>query len=967
MTPRPVPPRLERLEPRDVPATLFAVDAANHLVRFDSATPGTIARTVPITGLQSGEAVLGIDFRPADFRLYAVGSSNRLYTIDLTTGTAAPVAALAADPTDTTAPFTALSGTSFGVDFNPVPDRLRVVSNTGQNLRINPANGLVITDTDINPGTPTVVAAAHTNDFRGAVATTLYDLDSTANALEIQNPPNGGTLTMVGTGLGVDFGPDAGFDIETRAGVNTAYAALDVGGTTGLYTISLTTGAATLVGSVGPAGTALQGLAVEPAGFVATMDANGVVTFVGSPADDTLTIDSSGGLLHHNRFTAGDPGFSSDFDFDSTTAGDQTIAATSNIATLLIDPGPGTNTVNVTIPTVVAVVDVTRGTDHVTGADGLVTQKVLTYPDVDGDSVTLTVTRGTLGLGNFAFMPAEFLPGAPSGPGLQLIGVTLGPAFAGTNVTVAARRSAVGGDGFVNVGAINATGVDLGAASVHGDLGRIDAGDAADTRTGVGGLTVRSLGAFGLATQNGGGDLHSDVVGRLGFLRVAGDVRNATVNVTGGAIPANGSIGSVTVGGSVLGGAAADSGAILSTGSMGPVKVGRDIVGAGGTRSGAVDADGTLGPVAVGGSVLGGAGSNSGLVESTGDMGPVTIGGDVVGGTADHTGTVHGGGSIASVKVRGSVIGGATALGVLDAGLVYALTSGSPAAQNLGPVSVGGSLVGSPSQFGGSIYAHGNLAGVTVGGSAVGSTGLFSGDIFADTGRMGPVTIRGDLRGGGGNWSGSVVAFTSGPLAGVTVGGSVTGIGTATTGVLSAGQIGTVKIAGNLAGPAASGVQISAQGLLGPGLTAASALAIRSVSVGGRVENARILAGYDTLGDATNPDAQVGSVTVGGDWAASSLAAGVAAGVDGLFGTADDAAIAGGDAAIHSKVASVTIKGQAYGTFGGADHFGFVAQEIAKFSVGGAALPLKPGASNDVPPGTFDVGITGDLTMREVA
>jgi len=40
----------------------------NALVRFDSATPGTIAATVAVTGLQSGELLLGIDFRPAGSR-----------------------------------------------------------------------------------------------------------------------------------------------------------------------------------------------------------------------------------------------------------------------------------------------------------------------------------------------------------------------------------------------------------------------------------------------------------------------------------------------------------------------------------------------------------------------------------------------------------------------------------------------------------------------------------------------------------------------------------------------------------------------------------------------------------------------------------------------------------------------------------------------------------------------------------
>ncbi|MEK2481574.1 DUF4394 domain-containing protein, partial [Lactobacillus acidophilus] len=76
-----------------------------------------------------------------DGLLYAVGSSGRIYTINTSSGAATVKATLTADATDTTLPFTALSGTEFGVDLNPVADRLRVVSNTGQNLRINVDNG----------------------------------------------------------------------------------------------------------------------------------------------------------------------------------------------------------------------------------------------------------------------------------------------------------------------------------------------------------------------------------------------------------------------------------------------------------------------------------------------------------------------------------------------------------------------------------------------------------------------------------------------------------------------------------------------------------------------------------------------------------------------------------------------------------------------------------------------------------
>jgi hypothetical protein len=239
-------------------ANLFAIsnDGLN-LLQFNSVAPGTILSTNLITGLQGGETILGIDFRPATGELYGLGSTARLYTINTTTGAATLKSTLTADPTDTTSPFTGLNGTSFGVDFNPVPDRLRVTSDAEQSLRINVDNGRVTTDGTLNPGNPNVVGSAYTNSFAGATATTLYDIDSVSDRLATQTPPNDGTLVDRGA-LGVDTDDRLGFDIASADG--TAFAALTVGGTGQLYTIDLVTGAATLLGNIGT-GAPLRGLA----------------------------------------------------------------------------------------------------------------------------------------------------------------------------------------------------------------------------------------------------------------------------------------------------------------------------------------------------------------------------------------------------------------------------------------------------------------------------------------------------------------------------------------------------------------------------------------------------------------------------------------------------------------------------------------------------------------------------------
>src|SRR5215212_5729150 len=147
-----------------VRAELLYATNGSSITRFDSAILG-VTTTVPVTGLQAGETLVGIDLRPATGALYGIGSSSRLYTINPLVGTATQVGTAGA--------FT-LNGTSFGTDFNPVPDRIRQVSNTEQNLRLNPNDGaLAATDAALNPA-GNVVAVAYSNNVAGASSTTLY-------------------------------------------------------------------------------------------------------------------------------------------------------------------------------------------------------------------------------------------------------------------------------------------------------------------------------------------------------------------------------------------------------------------------------------------------------------------------------------------------------------------------------------------------------------------------------------------------------------------------------------------------------------------------------------------------------------------------------------------------------------------------------------------------------------------------
>jgi hypothetical protein len=289
---------------RAVAETLVGLTVQNSLVSFDSATPGTVNPIGSITGLTAGDQLVGIDRRPQGLpsgepgpnngRIYAVGvnvatGTARIYTLSETTAAATLISTLAADPADTVAPFpfTTVAGTSFGIDFNPTVDRLRVTSNTGQNLRLNVDNGLVNLDVplayqagDPNVGdSPVDTAVAYSNNFGRTTTTTLrgVDVGQDPDALVIHANPNGGLLQ---TSLTLPFNSGAdvvAYDISGLSG--TPYFATNTGtsGSSSLYAAG--PGGVTLVGTIG-GGVALRGLAA-PVGVPVPEPSAIVVLIVG--------------------------------------------------------------------------------------------------------------------------------------------------------------------------------------------------------------------------------------------------------------------------------------------------------------------------------------------------------------------------------------------------------------------------------------------------------------------------------------------------------------------------------------------------------------------------------------------------------------------------------------------------------------------------------------------------------------
>ena len=355
----------------DLGARGFALDGAS-LLAFDPATPAAATPTT-IVGVTPTDTLVAIAVRPQNGELYALGvdtvaDTAQLYHLSARTGFATAIGAAAAFVlADGTTPVQ-ISGSEFGMAFNPTVDRLRVVSSDGLNFRLNPNTGAPVdgngaggtginTDGPINGATTGVGATAYTNRRQVTAITTQYTLDAATDALHIQNPPNNGTqtagLAITVNGVPVDLTAAEGLDLlpgvqapaSGAAATGVASAAMTVAGVTGLYTIDLTTGAATRVGPIGGGGAGVRGLAVQ-----AEEVAGGV------PA---VALVSGGPSLA--RFNTGDPGAAVSQAVTGVTAGEALVGidwrpqtgqlcglgvnATANTATAyVIDPVTGAAT-----------------------------------------------------------------------------------------------------------------------------------------------------------------------------------------------------------------------------------------------------------------------------------------------------------------------------------------------------------------------------------------------------------------------------------------------------------------------------------------------------------------------------------------------------------------------------------------------------------------------------------------------
>lgn len=222
-------------------ATIAALQNGDTLTWIDS-DKRTVTGSVKLAG---GAKLVGIDVRPADKTLYGVATDGSIVTIDPKTGKWTKKSQLSEKLPEKA---------TITVDFNPVADRLRILSSTGVSLRVNVDDGKATVDgslkyaeTDAMKGkTPMVTAGGYSNSCAGTKETALYDVDQTAGTLVRQAPPNDGILNTIGA-LGAKLKGPVAFDVWSDCQGKSAGWMLNNGW---LYSVDLASGKATALGAI---------------------------------------------------------------------------------------------------------------------------------------------------------------------------------------------------------------------------------------------------------------------------------------------------------------------------------------------------------------------------------------------------------------------------------------------------------------------------------------------------------------------------------------------------------------------------------------------------------------------------------------------------------------------------------------------------------------------------------------------
>lgn len=277
-TPAPVVPT----RPLETPVRVWVLTASHQLLQINPSRPAEVLRQAPLQGLAEGESIVGMDYRVARGQLYALSDRGRLYTLDPAQGRLQRLGG--ADwPLR-------LDGRAIGFDFNPAADRIRIVTERGQNLRAHPDTGALVdadpvaegfqpdgvlryAEGDPNAGrTPRIEAAAYTYNKRDEKLTTNYAIDAGLGLLVRQGSlegvppvvsPNTGQLFTVGSlGLPTPL-RQVSFDIADLDNTALAAVTLPRERVSRLVRIDLDTGRARMLGVIG-SGEPVRALAIEP-------------------------------------------------------------------------------------------------------------------------------------------------------------------------------------------------------------------------------------------------------------------------------------------------------------------------------------------------------------------------------------------------------------------------------------------------------------------------------------------------------------------------------------------------------------------------------------------------------------------------------------------------------------------------------------------------------------------------------
>lgn len=506
-------------------------------------------------------------------------------------------------------------------------------------------------------------------------------------------------------------------------------------------------------------------------------------------------------------------------------------------------------------------------------------------------------------------------------------------------------------------------------------------------KTGLGNVSVGGS-VFGSSGQNSGFIGTDGASGQnAGDITVLGDLSGGS-DFSTGVISAN-SAGKISITGSILGGSEQGAGGIYLTGGAKSVSIGGNVEGTDKASAGTVKilgATAKLSSFTVGGSLLGDMGASGGSITVNGSVDKFVIGGGLGGGDGTGSGSltfgtiksltvgtganvvasIYGGGGSNAGSIIGTTLGTASLSGNIQGG--GAAGAGKIDVVTAKDITVGGNLLGGSADTTGAILVgSGGLTGkLTVNGNV--SQSVFdnvSNSALIQVGGSGAkaIEIKGNLVGGSASMaaiknSGAVVV--TGMLKSLTIGGDITAgeyfdNTNVNLGAIRAGFIDTMVVKGGLQGASSdSPVVITAQG--NTAKTSGTNIALKALTIEGSVNNARILGGYDTIGTtkdgnggANGGGAQMGTITILGDFLDSSIATGVDNNTNSFANWANGMNTLLSTNPIVASIAKIVIQGSCFA----ASQNGVAAEKISSLSVGGFLVPIAAGAQNPTINGNF--------------